>query len=646
MPIPDSAAGLGFGTMRPPPPPPPMIRPPPGSQHSWVLPPPSRAPAPSRPPDNTAYPKMPGASGAPAALQPTAAATEWEISRRVHEELQNRLPEAHMQDENARRQAVEAFQTQVRAGIPLRAQSWGATELDPEEWDTEVVPASALSSRGGIALVPKGQLASVVARVGTTFRPVAIVTTEHAQALGLWQYRCREIWCSIKTMPRGGGATSVLVRRHLTQLSMDDEATVRMKTHENDVLVEVAPQMAKMVMRFDQAGGWQAGDVTGLLVAESLVKIIPDGSFSNITIRDGGSATFLVWMPLVDDVLRQSGEAHIYIKVHIEEPAGSDIELLWLPRGTSRKEACTAARQAPGSLGVALKQSREGPLYGVRFRDAAALDQLATALELQAAHMARFKVSPVTDVLGAVGLMGMLEAPGIEWAVSSVVFLGEGHAIVEAPTAPPITRFCQRDVSGFQTTTHIRTVNGAARRLCAARNLPAERADEDGEDAPAQPPADAAAAIRARARKQMHRNGERLWKLCALTAARPAADQPTLRVEDEAMTGSGGLHTGGEPGAQSPGAHEGGGLTDAATAHTDHAAKATSVPPLPVLAGAQMGGNPQRPSESEDGSGEDTPRNAPESERSRTPRAGGPPADTQVRRQEHRAGPGAGGGSH
>lgn len=74
---------------------------------------------------------------------------------------------------------------QIKAVLPEAAVVRAQSTLDPSEWDVPIAHPQRLDNKGGIALVPKTLLPSVLQRVGYTAAPTAVLTSQPATDLGL-----------------------------------------------------------------------------------------------------------------------------------------------------------------------------------------------------------------------------------------------------------------------------------------------------------------------------------------------------------------------------------------------------------------------------------------------------------------------------
>eukprot|EP00971_Amphidinium_carterae_P104033 2060242-Amphidinium_carterae.1 len=82
-------------------------------------------------------------------------------------------------------QAERDFLRAVREALPAAAHVRSATKPVQREWQVPICLAKDLGPRGGVAIVPKAELVSTLARVRQTQKPTAILTTQPPHELGL-----------------------------------------------------------------------------------------------------------------------------------------------------------------------------------------------------------------------------------------------------------------------------------------------------------------------------------------------------------------------------------------------------------------------------------------------------------------------------
>ena len=250
----------------------------------------------------------------------------------------------------SRLEAERSFREQMQSALPVHLSSC-APKLVQEEWDSKVVDSKDLSAFGGVALVAKRDLPTVVARVGQTKRAVAVVTSQPAHDLYMPAAHCKEIFCSI-WIQGDSGLTKISVRRFLIQLGMDVQKQVAMNTQDLDTIHENIT-MHKVVLRFDPVAGWDPKQLRAVIVSDYLMLSMPQSAFSNIIVREDGSATALVHASKVLSLLKKSGEAHVYCKPHVSVVEYHGLEILWLPVSINQPEALKLAKEGE-TLGLAV----------------------------------------------------------------------------------------------------------------------------------------------------------------------------------------------------------------------------------------------------------------------------------------------------
>ena len=76
-----------------------------------------------------------------------------------------------------------AYKKQIEAAMPKIMREKMETQLVAGEWNVDVKKADELCHRGGVAIVKKAQIPEVLARVGESLRPTAMVTAQPAWEL-------------------------------------------------------------------------------------------------------------------------------------------------------------------------------------------------------------------------------------------------------------------------------------------------------------------------------------------------------------------------------------------------------------------------------------------------------------------------------
>eukprot|EP00435_Cladocopium_sp_Y103_P057287 s1703_g19.t1 len=383
-----------------------------------------------------------------------------------------------VQEVDSKAEAERAFKEQMLAALPSHLSST-ASMLVEEEWNTKVVPAHELSAHGGVALVAKKDLPAVVAKVGQTTRATAIVTSQPAHELYMGAAPCREIYCSL-LVPTESGITKVSVKKYLIQLGIASGAQVQMETA-NLQTIQESITMNKVVIRFNPHGGWEPKMMRAIIVSDYLRNYMPESAFSNIVIREDGSATALVHSSKMISLLRHSGEAHVYCKPHMDVVEWQDMEILWLPPTLVHSEALKLVSDHASSLGLAIKQNQEFTRFGLRFRNLADMQSVATLLGLShETQLGRFKITAVSDAAGPAGVIEMMNS--IKWQIEEVIYVGEGHGIVAAKDCPGQNKYRLQRQDGLALPMWVHAVNSRARELFKAKNITHRNTDGEGED--------------------------------------------------------------------------------------------------------------------------------------------------------------------
>ena len=239
--------------------------------------------------------------------------------------------------------------------------------------------------------------------------------------------------------------------------------------------------MIKVVIRFNQLGGWDPKMLRAIIVSDYLRQFMTESAFSNIVVREDGSATAMVHASKLTLLLKRSGEAHVYTKPHVDITEWQSMEILWLPATVVHSEAMKLASDQGASLGLAVKQNQDVTRFGLRFRNLTDMQTVATALGMgHEAHLGRFKVTAISDAVGSAGVMEMMAS--IKWNIEEVLYTGEGHAIVAAKNCPGQKKYKLQRQDGFAVPMWIHAANARARELFKAKSIAHRNADGEGED--------------------------------------------------------------------------------------------------------------------------------------------------------------------
>jgi len=122
-------------------------------------------------------------------------------------------------NEAVRPDSLEDIAAQVARVLPQAAVLRAQSELLQSEWDAEVRSHQSLDARGGISLVPKNAIPSVVQRVSYTTHPTAILICEQPDRVGLRGYPRKLVSLQLSAMGPDGQRQIVQVERYLVQMS-------------------------------------------------------------------------------------------------------------------------------------------------------------------------------------------------------------------------------------------------------------------------------------------------------------------------------------------------------------------------------------------------------------------------------------------
>ena len=307
----------------------------------------------------------------------------------------------------------------VRPVLPEAARVRMQSTLLQSEWHVPVHIPQTLSSRGGVALVPKDLIADVVARVGYTANPVAMVVTQDPDLLGLRGYVRHRVRCGISVMGADGERTETQVERFLVQLGFGDPVEQRIIALE----IPFMTTMVKMTVKFPERHGWPHGPHPASVVVDQLARYVPEPAIADVVPRDGPSAAFLLHTDYLDVALKNSGKNGVFIKTR----GGPELELLWLDDGFDFPGALRLAVHDT-CYGVIEKGGSFQPRYAIRFRDLPALRAFAAANNItDLSSLGRWKVSGIMAIAGTHGVAALLHS--LKWLDVQILYVTEGHAV-------------------------------------------------------------------------------------------------------------------------------------------------------------------------------------------------------------------------
>lgn len=318
--------------------------------------------------------------------------------------------------------AERQYKAKVREALPEAAWIKNAAVLVPGEWTARACHPHELTAAGGVSYVGKDLVPDVLRRIGYTQAPCAIVTTQPAKELGI-PYPSVDVRCSLEVSNQEGSREIVEVNKFLTQIGYG--SPVELATTGPCI---VAPRtMHKCVARFDLPTGLQEGELTGRIVAEAVSKHINPAYFVDVNARQDNTATLMVQDVAVHDLLRASGQDHVYFRLHSTDPDAGTLEIIWLPEQIPHSDALQLVAKEK-TFGLALKRGANGPRYGLRFNTTEAMNAYAVKYSMGDKHKwGRFRASNIPSSVGLRGLHDMLSPLG--WEIEEVEFFGDTGAV-------------------------------------------------------------------------------------------------------------------------------------------------------------------------------------------------------------------------
>ena len=307
----------------------------------------------------------------------------------------------------------------VKAIIPEAGRLRAQTMPVQTEWSVTVMPFQALSGSGGIAIVPKDQVARVVYKVGHTAKPTAMLTVQSPDSLGLVGYPRTSVRCSVSVMTSTGNREIVSASRFLIQLGFGDP--VQQILHGEEITLKIA--IKDMTARFPERHGWPAGPHPASVIVAELSQFLPEPAISEIVSRHDGSATFLLHNDYIDLALKASGIRGIFLK----QREGPEMHLCWLDEGVDLATALRYA-QHKEAFGVVEKGGALFPRFAVRFRSRDALTAFALANKIpDLGHLGRWRVSGLHPSVGTHGFAAFLVERG--WKEIQILYLAEDKGV-------------------------------------------------------------------------------------------------------------------------------------------------------------------------------------------------------------------------
>lgn len=315
----------------------------------------------------------------------------------------------------------QQFLESVRAAQPQAAQLRAQTTLLPSEWNVEVVHHQCLTARGGVSVVPRNALATVIERVGYTGHATAAVVVQPPDQLGLKAYVRDSIICSLLVPGLNGEVKTVQATRWLVQLGFGPKVEMVAEGTE----VNMPLHMIKMVCRLSILRGWSPGFHPAAIFMEQISSHVQEAAVDQLIAREDGTCTFLCHDSCVEKLLKASGRNGTYFKVHKDDMAFSELDLLWLPETMSFEEGLAHATDARA---FGLTEKGKSGRLALRFKNQEDCSAFAKEKGLpDFSHLGRFKITGVPVTAGLHGLAELLIQR--KWQVEQIVFMDDTHAI-------------------------------------------------------------------------------------------------------------------------------------------------------------------------------------------------------------------------
>ena len=139
--------------------------------------------------------------------------------------------------------------------MPTAAKLCLQPRLIQSEWDAPILHWQNLNASGGVSICPKESLPQVLANVGYTAHPCAVVITQSPEEVHLKGYPRIRIRCTFDICTDDGDRRQVSVDRYLVQLGFSQPVSMLAV---GDVL-DVPSTVRKMVAKCSIHRGWPAG---------------------------------------------------------------------------------------------------------------------------------------------------------------------------------------------------------------------------------------------------------------------------------------------------------------------------------------------------------------------------------------------------
>ena len=305
----------------------------------------------------------------------------------------------------------------------------------------------------------------VLRAIGYTIAPVAILTTQTPQALGLKGYLYENITCNIRVKDDEGSEKEITVRRCLIQLGFGAKVCMNAEGEQ----VTVPSNLRKVTVKLPAVFGWRPESIQVAAVAQLLQRHIPAPSFEEITARLDHTATVLVHESVVHTLLKASGQDGVFYKLHDSSTFMPELHMLWLPTDISLEAAVSLAKSEKDSYGIAAKNTQGIPRFAMRFLDEEKLKACAKRNRFEdISGFSRWRLTGLPLHAGPAGAMALMGSRG--WKVHEVLYFSELHCVFLAHTPGSCAPMYFTQPSGHKKQLHLKALNALARTQIADHN--------------------------------------------------------------------------------------------------------------------------------------------------------------------------------
>ncbi|CAE7255907.1 unnamed protein product [Symbiodinium natans] len=361
------------------------------------------------------------------------------------------------------------YMEEVRNALPEAAKLRMMPQLVQSEWSAPIRSDTDMSDEGGVCIVHKDQVPTVLRAVGYTLAPTAILTTQHTQALGLKHYPCAKVTCLLRVRDEHGDFIEVTVQRHLIQLSfgLSFGPPVTMAAEGEQILLAVP--MHRAVIKMPACFGWTPEALTGASVAAILARHVPAPACEDILVRQDQSATAMIHESVLPKLLQCSGKDGVFFKTHATSSYFPEMHMLWLSEDASLDQALDLASKNDHCYGIAAKNAAHKPRFALRFLDVNEFRSAAKWLGLQdSSELGRWRLSGLPVQCGMAGALTLLESR--QWQVVEILYFSEVQCVFLSKTPGNTGPMFYQQAQGRRKQLVFKALNTLARQQLADAN--------------------------------------------------------------------------------------------------------------------------------------------------------------------------------